>query len=113
MSELINWRSNLDEARDEAQKTNRPLLLEIYLEGCPHCLRLALETHQDPAVVEALNTRFLPVRLEGRAHMDVVRELQVTGAPTTIIFSPEGQETRRLVGFYAPEEYLRELDEKG
>uniref|UniRef100_A0A7V6DQF2 DUF255 domain-containing protein n=1 Tax=Desulfobacca acetoxidans TaxID=60893 RepID=A0A7V6DQF2_9BACT len=113
MSELINWRSDLPEAKEEARRTRRPLLLEIYLEGCPHCLRLALETHQNPAVVEALNNRFLPVRLEGRGHMDVVRELQVTGAPTTIIFSPDGQETRRLVGFYAPEEYLRELERKG
>lgn len=113
MSELINWRTNWEEAREEAKKMHRPLLLEIYLEGCPHCLRLALETHQAPEVVEALNNRFLPVRLEGRAHMDVVRELQVTGAPTTIIFSPEGQEIRRLVGFYAPAEYLKELEQKG
>lgn len=109
MSELINWQNNWQDAKAEAQKTRRPLLLEIYLEGCPHCLRLALETHRDPAVAEAVNQRFLPVRLEGRSHMEVVRELGVTGAPTTILFSPEGKETHRFVGFHTPEEYLREL----
>ena len=50
------------------------------------------ETHQDPNVVQALNERFIPVRLEGRNHMDLVRQFQVTGAPTTLLFSPEGQE---------------------
>ena len=70
------------------------------------------ETHQDPAVVQALNERFIPVRLEGRAHMDLVRQFQVTGAPTTLLFSPEGEEKHRFAGFQPAEEYLKEL-EKG
>lgn len=57
----------------------------------------------------ALNERFVPVRLEGRGHMDLVRQYQVTGAPTTLIFSSEGQEKYRFVGFHAPAEYLQEL----
>ncbi len=67
------------------------------------------ETHQDPAVVQALNERFIPVRLEGRNHMDLVRQFQVTGAPTTLLFSPEGQEKHRFVGFQPAEDYLKEL----
>ena len=70
------------------------------------------ETHQDPAVVQALNERFIPVRLEGRAHMDLVRQFQVTGAPTTLLVSPEGEEKHRFAGFQPAEEYLKEL-EKG
>ena len=71
------------------------------------------ETHQDPAVVQALNQRFIPVRLEGRNHMDLVRQFQVSGAPTTLLFSPEGQEMHRFAGFCAPEEYLKELAKAG
>jgi thioredoxin-related protein len=70
---------------------------------------LVRETHQDPAVVQALNERFIPVRLEGRSHMDLVRKFQVTGAPTTILFSPNGEEKHRFVGFQPVEEYLKEL----
>ena len=71
------------------------------------------ETHQDPAVVQALNERFIPVRLEGRRHMDLVSQYQVTGAPTTILFSPEGQEKHRFAGFHPPEDYLKELAKGG
>ena len=71
------------------------------------------ETHQDPAVFQALNERFIPVRLEGRAHMDLVRQFQVTGAPTTILFSPEGEEKHRFAGFQPAEEYLKELANGG
>ena len=71
------------------------------------------ETHQDPAVVQALNERFVPVRLEGRTHMDLVRQFQVTGAPTTLLFSPEGEEKYRFAGFLPAEEYLKELAKGG
>jgi len=60
-----------------------------------------------------LNERFIPVRLEGRSHMDLVRQYQVTGAPTTLLFSPEGQEKHRFVGFQSHEEYLQELARGG
>ena len=67
------------------------------------------ETHQDPVVVQALNEEFIPVRLEGRGHMDLVQQFQVKGAPTTILFSPEGEEKHRIVGFQTAAEYLKEL----
>jgi thioredoxin-related protein len=64
-------------------------------------------------VVQALNERFIPVRLEGPSHMDLVRRFQVKGAPTTLLFSPDGEEKQRFAGFYPPEEYLRELAKGG
>ncbi len=64
-------------------------------------------------MVQALNERFIPVRLEGRNHIDLVRQFKVTGAPTTLLFSPEGQEKHRFAGFQAPKEYLQELAKGG
>jgi thioredoxin-related protein len=109
MAASIQWRGDWERAREEAQQTGRPLLLELYLEGCPHCRRLDLETHADPGVAKALNEQFIPVRLEGRGHLDLVKQLNVTGAPTTLIFSADGKELRRLAGFLPPAEYLREI----
>jgi thiol:disulfide interchange protein len=70
---------------------------------------LVRETYQDPAVIQALNERFIPVRLEGRSHMDLVKQYEVRGAPTTLLFSSDGQEKHRFVGFQTAEEYLKEL----
>jgi thioredoxin-related protein len=70
---------------------------------------LVRETHQDPAVIKALNEDFIPVRLEGRGHMDMVQKYEVRGAPTTLLFSPDGEEKHRFVGFQGAEDYLKEL----
>jgi len=61
-------------------------------------------------VIQALNDRFIPVRLEGRSHMDLVQQYEVRGAPTTLLFSPDGKEKHRFVGFQTAEEYLKELE---
>jgi thioredoxin-related protein len=45
--------------------------------------------------------------------MDLVQKLEVRGAPTTIILSPEGKELRRFAGFFAPQEYLQEIQKTG
>lgn len=109
MSETINWRSDWPAALNEAKTAKLPLVLEIYLEGCPVCARLARETHTDAGVIQALNERFIPVRLEARKHLDLAQELNVTAAPTTLRFSPDGTEINRMVGFQSPEEYLKGL----
>ncbi len=110
MSEEIKWRDSWDDAQEEAKKAGKPLLLELYLEGCPHCKRLDEETHADDKVAKAVNKNFIPVRLEGRGHMDIVRKFDVQGAPTTLIFSPEGKEKHRFSGFVPPDEYLKEIE---
>jgi thioredoxin-related protein len=70
---------------------------------------LVRETHQDPTVIKILNDDFIPVRLEGRNHMDLVQKYEVRGAPTTIFFEPDGNEKYRFSGFAGPEDYLKEL----
>ncbi len=109
----VYWRDSWDAALEEAKKEKKALVLELYMETCPHCQRLHRETHTDQEVAKALNTRFIPVRLEGRNHMDIVKKFNVTGAPTTIIVSPEGKELHRFAGFYPPNEYLKELEKAG
>jgi thioredoxin-related protein len=113
MPELIKWRKSWNEALQEAKKSHLPVALELFMEGCPACGRLARETHPDPAVVEALNNRFIPVRLEARDHLDLAEQYQVTATPTILLFSSNGEEMHRFDGFQTPEDYLTELDKAG
>jgi thioredoxin-related protein len=106
----INWRDNWDSALTEAKKENRRVLLELYMEGCPHCTHLHTETHADAGVVQAVTAKYIPVRLDGRQNMDIVKKFNVTGAPTTLVFGSDGQELHRFPGFYPPSDYLKELE---
>lgn len=113
MSDSVQWRTDWPEAQEEAKKANRPLALEFFMEGCPACGRLAREAHQDQDLVNALNNRFVPVRLEARDHLELAQRLQVTATPTILLFSPDGTEKHRFDGFQNAESYLQELSKGG
>lgn len=106
----INWRDTWPSAQEEAQKIDRRILLELYLDGCPHCAKLHAETHSDDKVADTVNSRYVPVRLEGRKNMDMVKKFNVTGAPTTLILAGDGKELHRFAGYRSPLEYLQELE---
>jgi uncharacterized protein YyaL (SSP411 family) len=106
----INWWDSWDSALEEAKKADRRILLELYMETCPHCKRLHSETHTDDQVAQAVNSRYIPIKLEGRQHMDIVKKFNVTGAPTTLILGSDGKEIHRFAGYYSPLEYLEQLD---
>jgi len=108
MSE-IKWQTDYEAAVKEAAAADKPILLELYMEGCGHCARLHSETLVDDQVTGAVNAQFIPVRIEGRGRMDLVKKFDVKGAPTTLILSPQEQEKHRFVGFQSPTEYLQEL----
>ena len=80
------------------------------MDGCPHCTHLHTETHVDAGVVQEVNSKFIPVRLDGRKNMEIVKKFNVTGAPTTLVFGADGQELHRFPGFYPPSDYLKELE---
>jgi thioredoxin-related protein len=113
MSNSIQWRTDWQRALDEAKKANLPLALEFFMEGCPACGRVARETHQDPAVIETLNHRFVPVRLEARDHLDLAQQFEVTATPTILLFSPDGEEKHRYDGFQTADTYLQGLAKGG
>jgi thiol:disulfide interchange protein len=106
----INWRDNWDSALEEAKKENRRVLLELYMDGCPHCMRLHSETHADAGVVQVVNSQYIPVRLDGRQNMDIVKKFNVTGAPTTLVFGADGKELQRFPGYYSAADYLNQLE---
>jgi uncharacterized protein YyaL (SSP411 family) len=108
MSE-IKWQPDYESAVKEAVAANKPILLELYMDGCGHCARLHQETLVAPEVVAAVNAGFVPVRIEGRGRMDLVKKFEVKGAPTTLLLSPQEQEKHRFIGFQSPAEYLQEL----
>lgn len=108
MSE-IKWQTDYETAVKEATAVNKPILLELYMDGCGHCAKLHKETLVDAQVVTAVNAGFVAVSIEGRGRMDLVKKFDVKGAPTTLILSPQEEEKHRFVGFQSPAEYLQEL----
>ncbi len=109
MSETIQWRHDLAAAVAEAKAAQKPVVLEFYLEGCPHCAHLARDTHSNEELAQYINAHVIPVRLEARGHTELAQKWGVRAVPAGIFLSPEEQELGRFDGFLTAAQYLQEL----
>lgn len=95
----VHWRTDYQQARREAQEQNRPLLLDFGTENCLWCKKLDSTTFRVPAIVAALNGRFIPLKIDATKEAVLTQALQVQNFPTLVLAAPDGRILDLLEGF--------------
>lgn len=95
----VQWRHDYAAARKEATATGRTLLLDFGTDNCFWCRKLDATTFRDPKIVQVLNDRFIPVKVDANQHEQMTAALGIDGFPTLILATPEGQVAGRHVGY--------------
>lgn len=92
----------------------RPLLIDFAAEWCIPCREMDHTTYVDPDVVREAE-RFRMIRAdisqENDATTELVERYAVRGVPTVILFSSDGQEERRMVGYVGADAMLAAMRE--
>ena len=90
---FVAWPS----AAIEAINQNKPLFISIHTETCQPCRVMHRTTLQDPSVVAYINSRYVPLLVDGekdRAHMD---EWRVSAFPTHMIVCTAGSKKKDVL----------------
>jgi len=95
----IEWRTEYAKARQEAVATGRPLLIDFYSVPCVWCDKLDKDTFRHPTIVQMLNGRFIPLKIDGKHNASLVEYLQIASYPTLVFASADGRVLGSQVGF--------------
>jgi uncharacterized protein YyaL (SSP411 family) len=87
----IRWRSWGDPAFGEAREQNKPLLLAISAVWCHWCHVMDETSYSVPDIIEVINDRYVPVRVDNDERPDVNRRYNMGGWPSTVFLTPEGE----------------------
>ncbi|MHB1457828.1 MAG: thioredoxin domain-containing protein [Armatimonadota bacterium] len=109
-SSAINWRQWNNEAFEQADKEGKLVLLSITAPWCHWCHVMDRTTYSNPSVIDMINNRFIPVKVEGDSRPDIQDKYLLGGWPTTSFLVPDG---RILSGttFLPPEAMINKLRE--
>ena len=111
----VHWQEWGEAAFAEARERNVPVLLSVGYAACHWCHVMAHESFEDEAVAQALNERFVSVKVdrEERPDIDAVYMAAVTattghgGWPMTCFLTPEGEPF--FCGTYFPRDHFLQL----
>jgi uncharacterized protein YyaL (SSP411 family) len=104
-SHLIKWREWGDEAFQEAQQQDKPLVVFLVAFWCGYCQRLDETSLSNEDVQALLNAFFIPVRVEESQRPDVDLRYNQNGWPTIAFLTPAGEHLLS-VNYTAPEPFI-------
>ncbi len=101
----IAWLPWGADAFARAAEEDKPILLAISAVWCHWCHVMDETTYSDGGVIEAINARFVPVRVDNDRRPDVNARYNMGGWPTTAFLSPDG--TTLTGATYLPPQQMR------
>ncbi len=106
-SSEIHWSEWSDEAFERAKNEDKLVLLSIGAPWCHWCHVLDRTSYSDPEVIDLINDRYVPIRVEADRRPDIQDRYLMGGWPTTAVLTPDG---RILTGStYIPPERMRKM----
>jgi|GEM_PF-845209 len=112
LAELAFPEITLEQAITQAKASNKLVLADMSAIWCPSCRRLDKDILSKQDVSEAINERYVFVRIEyeSEAGKAFQKRYQVTGFPTLLVLDTEGNKLRNLGLTFDKTEFIRRLN---
>lgn len=109
--ETLPWRSDLQQAKNEAAQTNRLVLVHFWAPWCGPCKRLDHEVFARPAVAQSVSANYVPVKLNVDENRALVASYGVRGIPADVIVTPDGRVVKMIQSPPTADQYTGVLEQ--
>src|SRR5262245_12269369 len=90
LAQEVQWRHDYDKARREAADKGLPLVIDFGTDNCAYCKKLDAGTFCHPAVVQLLNERFIPLKVDANKDNALTQALNIRLFPTIVLGACNG-----------------------
>jgi len=99
----IHWQVWGEEAIQQAQKSNKPIMLSSGYAACHWCHVMAAESFSDPKIARLVNKHFIAIKVDREEHPDVDIVYQTAlqamgqqgGWPLTMFLTPQTKQASK------------------
>ncbi len=102
-AEAIKWSGWGDDAFARAKAEQRFVILDLEAVWCHWCHVMENTTYADPQVIDLMQSKYVPVKVDQDANPDLSSRYGDWGWPATIVFGPDGSEIAKIRGYIEPE----------
>ena len=101
----MNWLTKLDEAKEESQKSRKPILLQFEMDGCGGCRKMEATTYKNQKVIDEMNERFVLLKLDLIKDREVRKLLGAYWTPAFYFLDHNGNSYYHFNGYLPSEEF--------
>ncbi|CAN5353950.1 hypothetical protein BH20ACI2_BH20ACI2_24750 [soil metagenome] len=101
-----------DEARAQAEREGKIILVDVSAVWCPNCRRLDNDVFSNADVRRAINSKFIFSRIEYESEEGemFLRAYSTSGFPSLWLIRGDGSVVKRLDVTFSPEEFISQLN---
>ncbi|MCI0332090.1 MAG: thioredoxin family protein [Planctomycetes bacterium] len=105
----ISWHHDLEAAKTLAKQTGRLVLVHFWTPNCAPCLTLDQSVFNQANVALAIESRFVPVKLNANENSATATGFGITRVPTDVILTPDGHVVGKVISPPTPGAYIAEV----
>jgi thiol:disulfide interchange protein DsbD len=114
----VSWQPYSDQAIVEAQRLEKPIIINFSADWCAPCRELDEVTFHDAEIVKQAKRDFIMIKVDltrkgNPVHEDLLRQYGIKGVPTIVFLDHKGQERQdlRLVDYLPADQFLNLMAE--
>jgi thioredoxin-related protein len=105
----IRWAKSLDQAMQQAKRSNKLVMVDFYTDWCTWCKRLDRDTYTNDRVVQ-LSAQFVSVKVNAeREGRSAAQRYGVNGFPTILFLTGSGEVAGKINGYRPAEPFAAEM----
>ena len=112
----VTWQEYSEELLNEADRLDKPVIIDFYATWCTPCRELEDITFHHPEVVTRAKADFIMVKVDvttagNPLHEQLLKQYLIKGVPTVVFLDQNGAERLdlRLVDYLPPEQFLERM----
>jgi len=98
----IKWQT-YKEGMELGKKGRKKVFLYFYNDRCSYCKDMEKVTFKDQSVIDILNSRFIPVRVNADNEKKTASGYNITGLPSNWFITENGENISSLPGYVPPD----------
>jgi thiol-disulfide isomerase/thioredoxin/YHS domain-containing protein len=105
------WESTLENAQRIAAQSNRLVLIHFWAPWCGKCKKMESDVFNQPGLGGAVLANYVPVKINADQMPSLATKYGITGLPTDVITTPQGQVVDLMRGQIEATLYLARLNQ--